>query len=85
MGTSCSTQPNLHDAPPDKEFYDKKVTLKIATKDFQGKTCGHSTCVTSLTRPSTNIAESVTLDRSRITVTACVLPGMDPKHEFDKE
>jgi serine/threonine protein phosphatase PrpC len=82
MGNCCNKQEDLQDQTIE---YLKTLTLSILVKNFHGKVDGTDKVVLQNTSPIKIEATSGFIGTKHVKITGCVLPGIDPRGEIEKD
>lgn len=82
MGNCCTSQsPQINDTLE----YQDQVTIRIKEKDSKGKTIRYDDVTFKLTAPSSQQNESFLLHKQSLSMSSCILPGMDPRELINKD
>ena len=83
MGTCCDR--TLQIEVQNNVEYLKSNTLSIQTKSYLGKIIGFSKFTFENTSPIKQQCSKCSIGKKNASIFGCILPGVDPKGEVDKE
>ena len=80
MGTCCASRIVYLE----ELEYNQKITLKILDRDSAGKITGNTPVSFLLSSPVDQTQSLLSLLKTTMRISGCVLPGLDPRDEVDK-